>query len=181
MWDYRRANNLCYHCGEKYELEHAEQCTKKNKHQLNALVVNDLDRAISEELLNEMAIDDMLTENFGQLSLNALAGTEATNSIKLQATIRNKTMLILVDTGSSHSFVSSHFVHLTNLPTVPMGTQQIKLANGSCMSTNQMVQGLQWYLQGQTFTTDMIVLDCLPYDAILGFDWLQTMSPMQCD
>jgi hypothetical protein len=27
----------------------------------------------------------------------------------------------------------------------------------------------------------MIVLDLLPYDAILGFDWLQTFSPMQCD
>jgi hypothetical protein len=27
----------------------------------------------------------------------------------------------------------------------------------------------------------MKVLDLLPYDAILGFDWLQTFSPMQCD
>lgn len=49
------------------------------------------------------------------------------------------------------------------------------------MSTNQQVKGLQWYIQGHTFTTDMIVLDLLPYDAILGFDWLQTFSPMQCD
>jgi hypothetical protein len=62
----------------------------------------------------------MLTENFGQLSINAMARTEAANSIKLKATVQNKTMLILVDTGSSHSFVSSHFVNLTKLPTVPM-------------------------------------------------------------
>jgi hypothetical protein len=27
----------------------------------------------------------------------------------------------------------------------------------------------------------MIVLDLLPYDAILGFDWLKTFNPMQCD
>jgi hypothetical protein len=27
----------------------------------------------------------------------------------------------------------------------------------------------------------MIVLDLLPYDAILGFDWLQAHSPMKCD
>jgi hypothetical protein len=55
----------------------------------------------------------MLTENFGQLSINAMARTEAANSIKLKAIVQNKTMLILVDTGSSHSFVSSHFVNLT--------------------------------------------------------------------
>jgi hypothetical protein len=76
-------------------------------------VVNDLDKEINEDLLNEMAIDEMLTENFGQLSLNAMAGTETTNLVKLKETVKNKTMLILVDTGSSHNFVSSHFVNLT--------------------------------------------------------------------
>jgi len=179
--DYRKANNLCYGCGEKYEPGHAEVCTKRNKPHLNALVVNDLDREIPEELLNEMAVDEMLTETFGQLSLNAIAGTEGANSLQLKATVKNKTMLILVDTGSSHSFVSSQFVHMAQLSTVPMPRQQIRLADGSCMSTTHQVKDLQWYIQGSTFTKDMIVLDKLPYDAILGFDWLQQFSPMQCD
>lgn len=129
--DYRKANNLCYHCGEKYEPGHAETYAKRNKPQLNALVVNDLDKEINEDLLNEMAIDEMLTENFGQLSLNAMAGTETTNLVKLKATVKNKTMLILVDTGSSHNFVSSHFINLTQLPTVPIEQKKIKLANGN--------------------------------------------------
>jgi len=64
--DYRKANNLCYHCGEKYEPGYAEHCAKKTKPQLNALVLNDLDKEINEELLNEMEIDEMLTENFCQ-------------------------------------------------------------------------------------------------------------------
>lgn len=55
------------------------------------------------------------------------------------------------------------------------------MAYGSWMTTNKQVKGLQWYIQGHTFTTDMIVLDQLPYDAILGFDWLKTFSPMLCD
>ena len=144
--DYRKANNLCYACGEKYEPGHAEICGKRNKPQINALVVNDLDREINEDLLNEMAIDEALTETFGQLSLNALAGTESTDSIQLKATVRNKTMLILVDTGSSHCFVSSHFVQLNNLPTTPIQPQRIKLANGHWMTTTAQVQGLEWYV-----------------------------------
>jgi hypothetical protein len=85
--DYRKANNLCYHCGEKYEPSHADHCAKKGKPQLNAMIVNDLDKEINEELLNEMAIDEILTENFCQLSLNAIVGTESEDSIKLKATV----------------------------------------------------------------------------------------------
>ena len=57
----------------------AEHCVKRNKPQLNASVVNDLDKEIDEDLLNEMAIDETFTENFGQLSINAMADTEAAN------------------------------------------------------------------------------------------------------
>ena len=181
MRDYRKANNLCYHCGEKYEPGHAEHCAKKAKPQLNALALNDLDKEINEDVLNEMVIDEMLTDNFCHLSLNAMSGAEATASIRLKSTVQNKTMLILVDTGSSHSFVSSQFVSLTGLPTVTMQEQKVKLANGSGMTATKMVKDLKWYIQGHTFQIDMIVLDLLPYDAILGFDRLKTFSPMQCD
>jgi hypothetical protein len=170
--DYRKANNLCYHCGDKYEPGHAEVCAKKVKPHINALALNDLDREINEDLLNEMAIDEVLTKNFHQLSLNAIAGTESMDSIKLKSTVKNKTMLILVDTSSSHSFVSSHFVQLAQLPTTPVPEQRVKLENGQWMKTNRQVTNLQWYIQGHTFTTTMTVLDLLPYDAILGYDWL---------
>jgi len=156
-------------------------CVKKNKPQINAMVLNDLDREIDEELLNEMAVQEILTEDFGQLSLNALAGTASSECIQLKATVQNKTMLILVDTGSSHSFVSSDFVNLAKLPTVPITPQKIKLANGEWMTTRSKVSNLQWLSEGYTFNTDMIVLDLLPYDAILGYDWLKVNSPLQCN
>jgi len=172
---------LCFHCGENFEPGHLDVCTKKNKPQLNALALNDLDREISEESLNEMAIEDLITEDFCQLSLNAISGTDSLNCIKLKSTVKNKTMLILVDTGSSHSFVSSQFVQLTKLPTTPIAPQKVKMANGQWMKTTRQVENLQWYIQGHSFSTDMIVLDMLPYDAILGHDWLKAYSPMKCD
>lgn len=62
--DYRKANNLCFLCGEKFEPRYAEVCSKRNKPQVNALIINDLDKTISEDLLNEMAIEEVLTEDF---------------------------------------------------------------------------------------------------------------------
>jgi len=91
--DYRRANNLCYSCGEKYEPGHADICPKKQKSQINALVVNDLDKTeITEDMPNQLAVEDALTEDFGQLSLNALSSLETQNSIKLKAMVKDKVM-----------------------------------------------------------------------------------------
>ena len=98
------------------------------------MVLNDLDKEIDEDLLNEMAIEELLNEDFCQLSLNALAGTEAQTCMKLQTTVQNQTMLTLLDTGSSHSFVSAHFVRMAKLHTVPIAEQKVKLANGERMT-----------------------------------------------
>lgn len=118
--DYKKANGLCYSCGEKFEPGHNEVCSKRNKPHDNAIMVNELDRELSDDVLNQLAIEDALPDQFCQLSLNALTSSETSNSIKLKARVKNKVMLTLLDSGSSHSFVSAHFTQLAGLSTVPM-------------------------------------------------------------
>jgi hypothetical protein len=143
--------------------------------------LNDLDRELSDDTLNELAAEDILQEEFGHLSINALSSSDTTNCIKIKARVKDKVMLILLDSGSSHSFVSSQFVDIAQLQTEPIQQKKVKLANGEWMITDRAVSQLQWYCQGYTLCSDMIVLNMHPYDAILGFDWLQAHSPMQCD
>lgn len=95
--------------------------------------------------------------------------------------VKDKVILILLDSRSSHSFMSSQFVQLANLKTVPTPPRRVKLAIGEWMTTTAKVLNLEWYIQGHTLTSDMIVMDTGPYDAILGYDWLSKNSPMQCD
>jgi hypothetical protein len=115
-----------------------EVCTKRNKPQANAIVINELDRELSDDVLNDLAIEDQLPEEFGQLSLNAISSQEHTNYIKLKTKIKDKVMLILVDSGSTQSFVSPQFVHSTNPTTVPMQPKKVKLA-GEWMITDRTV------------------------------------------
>ena len=105
--DYRKANGLCYTCVEKFEPGHNEVCSKRTKPHSNALVVNDLDRELSDYVLNQLAIEDALPDQFCQLSLNALTSSDTSNNIKLKTRVKNKIMLTLLDSGSSHSFVSA--------------------------------------------------------------------------
>ena len=129
--DYRKANGLCFNCGEKFVPGHLEVCPKRNKPQAHALALNDLDRELSDEVLNDLAIEDQLQEEFGQLSLNALSSQDHTNCIKLKTRVKDKVMLILVDSGSTHSFISSQFVQLANLQTIPITPKKVKVANGN--------------------------------------------------
>jgi hypothetical protein len=101
-------------------------------------------------------------------------------SINLRAMVKDKLMLILVDCGSSHNFISSSFLQKCGISPVSMPSKKVTVANGETLITDKQVENFEWWLQGFTFITDMKVLDVGPYDAILGYDWLKPRSPMIC-
>jgi hypothetical protein len=116
-----------------------------------------------------------------QLSLDAMAGTESGGTIRLRAMVGNQVMILLVDSGSTHTFVNKRFATragciISSAPRVP-----VKVANGQVLLSEEQVLGLTWWSQGSTFSTDMRILDIGAYDAILGVDWLKHCGKMTCD
>lgn len=101
----KRNHNLCYKCGDKWPPGH--QC--KNK-QLNAMTAeeeiretnhtNDLPQEL--EFIEDSHELEMVEE---AISLNALSGTEVPNTITLNGTSKKKLLTILLDSGSTHSFL----------------------------------------------------------------------------
>lgn len=87
-------------------------------------------------------------------------------------------MLILVDSGSSHSFVSSSFLFKVGIKPQPTSLRQVRVANGQILHSASYVPELEWWIQGHSFTSSMRVLELEAYDAILGFDWLKAHSPI---
>jgi hypothetical protein len=151
LQDYRKANNLCYFCGDKYEPGHQEVCTKRQKSQVNALAVNNLDKEeITEEMLNALAAEDVLAEDFCQLSLNALTSADTENCIKLKTLVHDKVMLVLLD-SSAPNFSSWPTYPLCPYPQdkSPMAThsqQQLKykIFSGIFRGTPNPVTWLCW-------------------------------------
>jgi hypothetical protein len=148
---------------------------------VNALVINELDVDLTDEVLNELAVEDSIADDLYKLSLNAISGTEEGEAMKLRALVQNKVMLMLVDSGSSHTFVSSAFVSRLGLKTVPTSPKIVKVANGDTLVTDQFIPQMEWWIQGHSFHTDMLFLDMGVYDCILGFNWLKSISPVMHD
>lgn len=98
--------------------------------------------------------------------------------MKLKAKVKNKSMIMLVDSGSSHTFVSSQFLASIGVHALPTTPRQVQLANGETLITDHYVPQLTWWIQGHSFCADMKVIDMVAYDVILGFDWLTAHSPI---
>ena len=102
-------------------------------------MVNDLDMPLSVEILTQLAMEDSISTDFGQLSLKAISGTDAGEALKVRVLVKNQVMLTLVYSGSSHNFVSAEpldRVGITPVPTVP---KQVRVANGEIMISDSYV------------------------------------------
>nr|BAK02119.1 predicted protein [Hordeum vulgare subsp. vulgare] len=114
------------------------------------------------------------------LSPHALSGEEAPSTIRLRAQVGDQVMLFLIDSGSTHSFVSKAFATRLSVPMVTLPAVSVHMANSQRLRCDSMVQQLTWQVPGHTFHTDLRVLELGAYDGVLGMDWLSRHSPMNC-
>ena len=179
--DFRRANGLCFKCGDKYSREH--QC-KKQGAQLLTIQVGEFGEVLTDDAVHAL---ELLDEPEGEpaecclLSSHATSGTESSACIRLQAQVGDQMMLLLLDSGSSHSFIDASFAARIGVDLVKIDAVPVKVANGELMKCNTMISQLEWGSQGHKFVADWRVLELVAYDGVLGMDWFGRNNPMQCD
>lgn len=90
--------------------------------------------------------------------------------MRVRALVNNQVMLILIDSGISHSFCNAKFLERVNIVPTNTISVQVQVANSDKMVTSSFVFGFQWWAQGTTFEWDMRTLNLGASDAILGYD-----------
>ncbi|XP_074559160.1 uncharacterized protein LOC141815105 [Curcuma longa] len=81
----------------------------------------------------------------------------------------------LIDTGSSHSFMSRIFLRkIGRISMVRPSSLAVSLPSGEVLTTNQQIRGCPLDFDGHLLTVDLQVLDMMEFDIILGMDWLAT-------
>lgn len=103
---YKRTNGLCFHCGEKYSPEH--HCD--NQAQLKALDLEEGPMYLSAEVLDAVTSMEDVKQEEMFLSINALADTTTSKTIRLRALVGKHVMLMLLDSGSSHTFINTDMI-----------------------------------------------------------------------
>jgi hypothetical protein len=97
-------------------------------------------------------------QSFMILSVAALSGVEAPRTLKIKDQIQGVEMLILIDSGSSHSFISEQVATVLKGVTAVSSPTQVQVANGHTLQSLSEMLNVEWFIQGCQFHSDLKVL-----------------------
>ena len=80
---------------------------------------------------------------------------------------------VLFDTGATHSFVSVRFANLIGVTPTSLGyiLEVITPSSGSSIVRTYLSR-VEVMIEGQNLSANLILLDMVGYDVILGIDWM---------
>uniref|UniRef100_A0A2N9I1L0 Reverse transcriptase n=1 Tax=Fagus sylvatica TaxID=28930 RepID=A0A2N9I1L0_FAGSY len=135
---------------------------------------------IGEEDETDEIQPEEMDENLS-ISLHAIAGTPTPQTMRVKANVEGKVVIILIDTGSTHNFMSENMA--ARLKLQPSGTAKfnVTVASGEKIPSNGRCPRIRVALQGTTLITDFYLLPLEGFDAVLGAQWLATLGPILWD
>lgn len=96
----------------------------------------------------------------------------------LLGSIQGEHIRLLIDSGSSHTFISSELASkLSGVSSIPFPLK-VQVANGHTLLCNSCIFQAIWTISAYEFCSDLKVLDLSSFDTIVGMDWLTQFSPM---
>ncbi|XP_039019648.1 uncharacterized protein LOC120151187 [Hibiscus syriacus] len=172
--EYRRQNNMCFKCGEKFVPGH--QCKAK---QLNMMIEEDIILP-SDTLPTDSEQQVIQEEESLEISMNAITGCIGHNTLRIQGSILGKLMNILIESGSTHSFLTPQWAKAGIQVNTPYPLA-ITVANGQQLYSTARCNKVGWQMQGHSFVHDFRLLQMGGSDMVLGVDWMKLFSPILMD
>jgi len=99
--------------------------------------------------------------------------TEGTQVMTGMFSINQCHVVVLFDSGASHTFISEACVARLNLPITHMDKPYTIHAPGAQLRANRLIRGVSLDLGGKFFRAPFIILPNQGIDVILGMDWME--------
>lgn len=101
-----------------------------------------------------------------QVSINALEGGLTATTMKLKGTLKRRPILILIDSGSTHSFLDSKLANDCKVPLIQIAPVPVTVADGRQLTVTRKCNGCNWTMQNSRFSFTLRILDLGDYDMI---------------
>jgi hypothetical protein len=110
-----------------------------------------------------------------------MAGIKMAKTMLLPVMIHGERLTALVDTGSTHNFLSEDAMQ--RLALQPAGAEKfsVTIANGDRLTCQGVARQVPIVIGNEPFSIDCVGIDLGCYDFILGVDFLSTLGPILWD
>jgi hypothetical protein len=151
----RRRLGLCFNCNEKYTRGgggHNRTCKR-------LVYVHGVD--IDDG-------DDTTEAKTPVFSLHALAGVRFSDTMQVAVTLGASPLLTLLDSGSTHDFISESAARRTGLPLQSRPQLTVTVANGERVTCVGVLRQAAFTIHDATFHADLFVMPLAGFDMVLG-------------
>ncbi|KAF2299032.1 hypothetical protein GH714_030119 [Hevea brasiliensis] len=167
----RKRLGLCFKCNDKFGPGH--RCKKLFSIQA---VLEDSDDDTEMEIEEQDSAEEVLA-----ISLHAIAGFEGPETMRLCGRVVRLDGMVLVDSGSTHNFISEEFARKAGLEPTMRKKLKVQVASGEELSSPGICTQTQILIQRVPITVDLYILPLEGYDVVLGTQWLRTLGPIVWD
>lgn len=161
----RREKGLCFKCGDKFGLGHQ----RAMKH-LNFMLLDEDPDPGGDIILAELEEEEDKVGSIVETSLYALSSCLQRKTITLQSQLCGHLMNILVDTGSSDSYLNSKHGLQIALRQQQVEPFSMIIADGSTLTSTVVCPKVKWEVQGSKFCYDLKSMNVGVWDMVLGVD-----------
>lgn len=174
---------LCFQCKTSWFRGHV--CANPELQIL--VIVDDLEVEVVQDTYEEEGIEEVnqlqgdQTTQMMEISLHAYLGIDFPTTTKLRGTLADNKLVVLIDSGATHNFVTPEFVARTGIQISADFGLRVLLGNEVSIPAGGVCKDVKLEMQGLVFKIDCIALDLGKVDLVLGVQWLRSLGKCEID
>ncbi|XP_068655781.1 uncharacterized protein [Aristolochia californica] len=110
-----------------------------------------------------------------------MSGLCNSNTLQVRAQLHHLQLLALVDSGSTHNFISQTAAEQLVLVIQQQTGLSVSVANGAKISSVSISKATHFDIEGHSFIADFLVIPLARFDLVLGVKWLQLLGHILWD
>ncbi|TYK02775.1 Transposon Ty3-I Gag-Pol polyprotein [Cucumis melo var. makuwa] len=180
----RREANL-NRCNEKYLADH--KCKMEHRELRMFIVANDKEefeivegKEVEKGELNKLEVKGDTT-TFVELSINSVVSLNDPSTMKVRGKLQDEDVIILIDCGATHNFVSEKLVKKLLIPIKEIAHYGVILGSGAAVQGKGICEKLEIRMKNWIVKEDFLPLELSGVDIILGMQWLHSLGVTTVD
>lgn len=90
-------------------------------------------------------------------------------------------IVVLIDSGSTHNFISTRLANMLQLPIKPTAAFSVQISNGEKLTCQENFENVQVLIQDVLFSLTIYSLPITRLDMVLGIQWLEMLGSVVCN